>query len=118
MLFPTIPINALLLKTSIVMDMISTWTVMTMISDMVPLKMTLKQGVNTAHIQVVSTTNAEGEPTVAVPAMKGAKVLLKDAIFTINWKGEIVLKMDPFSRLEADEDADVESFDLVSEIYH
>ena len=27
--------------------------------------------------------------------MKGAKVLLKDAIFTINWKGEIVLKMDP-----------------------
>lgn len=82
------------------------------VKDNIPLKMTLKQGVNTAHIQVVSTTNAEGKPTVAVPAMKGAKVLLKDGIFTINWKGEIVLKMDPFSRLEADEDADVESFDL------
>ena len=51
-------------------------------------------------------------PTVVVPAMKGAKVLLKDAVFTVNWKGEIVLKMDPFSRLEADEDPDVESFDL------
>ena len=82
------------------------------VKDNIPLKMTMKQGANTAHIQVVSTANADGEPTVAVPAMKGAKVLLKDAIFTINWKGEIVLKMDPFSRLEADEDPDVESFDL------
>ena len=82
------------------------------VKDNIPLKMTLKQGVNTAHIQVVATSASDGEPTVAVPAMKGAKVLLKDAIFTINWKGEIVLKMDPFSRLEADEDPDVESFDL------
>jgi len=82
------------------------------VKDNIPLKMTLKQGPNTAHIQVVATANAAGEPTVVVPAMKGAKVLLKDAVFTVNWKGEIVLKMDPFSRLEADEDPDVESFDL------
>lgn len=82
------------------------------VRDNIPLKMTLKQGANTAHIQVVATANADGEPTVAVPAMKGTKVLLRDAIFSINWKGEIVLKMDPFSRLEADEDPDVESFDL------
>ena len=33
-------------------------------------------------------------------------------MFTVNWKGEIVLKMDPFSELVADEDPDVESADL------
>ena len=33
-------------------------------------------------------------------------------MFTVNWKGEIVLKMDPFAQLTADEDPDVESFDL------
>ena len=78
----------------------------------VPLKMMLKQGVNTAHIQVISTTQSDGSPTVSVPAMKGANVLVKDAVFTINWKGEIVLKMDPFSQLIADDDPSIESFDL------
>lgn len=82
------------------------------LKDGVPLKMTLKQGHNKAHIQVVSTTQSDGSPTVAVPAMKGVRVLLKDAVFTINWKGEIVLKMDPFSQLLADDDPSVESFDL------
>ena len=82
------------------------------LKDGVPLKMTLKQGLNKAHIQVVSTTQPDGSPTVGVPAMKGVRVLLKDAVFTINWKGEIVLKMDPFSHLVADDDPSVESFDL------
>ena len=82
------------------------------VKDNIPLKMTLKQGANSAHIQVVATADAQGEPTVAVPAMKGTKVVVKDAVFTINWKGEIVLKLDPFSRLEADEDPDVVSSDL------
>ena len=82
------------------------------VKDNIPLKMTLKQGTNMAHIQVVATQQSDGSPTVAVPAMKGTKVLLKDAVFTVNWKGEIVLKMDPFAQLTADEDPDVESFDL------
>lgn len=82
------------------------------VKDGVPLKMTLKQGTNTAHIQVIATAQSDGSPTVAVPAMKGMKVLLKDAVFTVNWKGEIVLKMDPFSSLVADDDDGVESSDL------
>ena len=82
------------------------------LKDGVPLKMTIKQGTNTAHIQVVSTKRSDGSPTVGVPAMKGQAVLVKDAVFTVNWKGEIVLKMDPFSELVADEDPDVESADL------
>ena len=75
------------------------------------MQMMLKQGTNTAHIQVVSTSQSDGSPTVAVPAMKGVKVLVKDAVFTINWKGEIVLKMDPFSELVADDNPTIESFD-------
>ncbi len=82
------------------------------VKDGVPLKMTLKQGTNTAHIQVIATAQSDGSPTVAVPAMKGMNVLLKDAVFTVNWKGEIVLKMDPFSSLVADDDDGVESSDL------
>jgi len=82
------------------------------LKDGVPLKMTIKQGTNTAHIQVVSTKRSDGSPTIGVPAMKGQSVLVKDAVFTVNWKGEIVLKMDPFSELVADEDPDVESADL------
>ena len=82
------------------------------LKDGVPLKMTIKQGTNTAHIQVVSTKRSDGTPTVGVPAMKGQAVLVKDAVFTVNWKGEIVLKMDPFSELVADDDPDVESADL------
>ena len=82
------------------------------LKDGVPLKMTLKQGTNMAHVQVISTTRSDGSPTVAVPAMKGARVVVKDAVFTVNWKGEIVLKMDPFSALVADEDPNLESFDL------
>ena len=82
------------------------------VKDNIPLKMTLKQGTNMAHIQVVATQQSDGSPTVVVPAMKGTKVLLKDAVFTVNWKGEIVLKMDPFAQLMADEDPDIESFDL------
>ena len=82
------------------------------LKDGVPLKMTIKQGANTAHLQVVSTKRSDGSPTVGVPAMKGQAVLVKDAVFTVNWKGEIVLKMDPFSELVADDDPDVESADL------
>ena len=82
------------------------------LKDGVPLKMTMKQGTNTAHIQVVSTKRSDGSPTVGVAAMKGQAVIVKDAVFTINWKGEIVLKMDPFSELVADEDPDVASSDL------
>jgi len=82
------------------------------LKDGVPLKMTLKQGTNTAHIQVVSTKRSDGSPTVGVPAMKGQAVVVKDAVFTVNWKGEIVLKMDPFSELIADDDPSVETADL------
>ena len=82
------------------------------LKDGVPLKMSLKQGTNTAHIQVIATSGSDGAPTVAVAAMKGMKVLVKDAVFTVNWKGEIVLKMDPFSKLMADDDIEVESGDL------
>jgi hypothetical protein len=74
--------------------------------------MSLKQGTNTAHIQVIATSGSDGTPTVAVAAMKGMKVLVKDAVFTVNWKGEIVLKMDPFSKLMADDEIEVESGDL------
>ena len=62
---------------------------------------------------MIATAQSDGSPTVAVPAMKGMKVLLKDAVSAVNWKGEIVLKMDPFSSLVADDDGGVESSELI-----
>ena len=77
-----------------------------------PLKMTMKQGHHSAHIQIVASKHSDGEPTLGVPAVKGQAVVVEDAVFTINWKGEIVLKIDPFSRLLPDDDPGRETDDL------
>ena len=77
-----------------------------------PRMMTLKQGVNAAQIQVVAKQHSDGGETLSLEPKRGQSVLLHDAVFTINWKGEIVLKMDPFSRLEEDTDPSVHASDL------
>ena len=74
--------------------------------------MTLKQGTNTAFVQVVATEHSEGGPTVDVELVRGKAVLVVDAVFTVNWKGEIVLKMDPFTRLVEDTDPSIVTSDL------
>jgi len=77
-----------------------------------PRMLTLKQGVHAAQIQVIAKEHSDGGATLALEPKRGQSVILHDAVFTINWKGEIVLKMDPFSRLEEDTDPSVESGDL------
>lgn len=67
-----------------------------------PQTMTLHQGPHVAQIQVVATNDSDGSPTVTVEPVKGQAVLVRDAVFTVNWKGEIVLKIDPMARVEAD----------------
>ena len=82
------------------------------LKDGVPLKMTMRQGTNTAHIQVVSTKRSDGSPTVGAAAMKGQAVIVKDAVFTINWKGERV-EDGSVSELVADEDPTASSDCLI-----
>lgn len=77
-----------------------------------PQTMTLTQGHHSAQLQVVATTHSDGSPTVAFDAERGAAVLVRDAVFTVNWKGEIVLKLDPLARLEEDADPDTVSSSL------
>jgi hypothetical protein len=64
----------------------------------------IKQDTYDAQVQIVATEDGEGQPTVAVNLERGASLLIRDAVFSVNWKGEIVLKIDPLARVEADTD--------------
>ncbi len=77
-----------------------------------PLNMTVQQDAYSAKVQVAAVEHSDGEPTLAVPAVRGQEVLIKDAVFTVNWKGEIVLKIDPFARVMPDDDPSIESQNL------
>lgn len=77
-----------------------------------PMGMTIQQDTYSANIQVAATEHSDGGSTLGVPAVRGQAVLVKDAVFTVNWKGEIVLKLDPFARMLPDDDPSVESQSL------
>ena len=77
-----------------------------------PLMLTLKQGPSTALVQVVATEHSDGGPILATQPARGMEVLVQDAVFTVNWKGEIVLKLDPYSRLMEDTEPSLTSQDL------
>lgn len=78
-----------------------------------PLKMVLKQDEYFAQLYFVSNEHHLGGSTWHSLPKKGQNVLVEDAIFTVNWKGEIVLKFDPFARLSLDESPETESFHLM-----
>ena len=59
-------------------------------------------------------TATEAQPWAFQPNVIGQAVLVKDAVFTVNWKGEIVLKLDPFARMLPDDDPSVEDLKVCS----
>ena len=63
-------------------------------------KITINQSNNAfADIQVKAMTHSDGKPTVSEGLEKGDLVRVEKAIFQLNFKGNIVLKVDPFSRI-------------------
>jgi len=64
----------------------------------------IKQDTYDAQIQIVAKEDGDGQPTVALELERGASLLVRDAVFSVNWKGEIVLKIDPLARVELDTD--------------
>lgn len=78
-----------------------------------PPRLTLKQGSAFANINIVSQDHHEGGRTWPDGLAKGMMVRVEAAVFTLNWKGEIVLKVDPFARVVADDGTDGEE-DLMS----
>jgi hypothetical protein len=64
----------------------------------------IKQDTYDAQIQIVAKEDSDGQPTVALELERGASLLVRDAVFSVNWKGEIVLKIDPLARVELDTD--------------
>ena len=75
------------------------FTVGTSIQGKAP-KMIVQQGTLFATIQVNSDQHSDGGRTWPEGLVKGQEVLIEQAVFTTNWKHEIVLKIDPFSRIQ------------------
>ncbi len=72
----------------------------------------IKQDTYDAQIQIVATEDSEGQSTVEVELERGVPLLVRNAVFSVNWKGEIVLKIDPMARVEHDTDPSEESSSL------
>jgi len=63
-------------------------------------RITITQSNNAfADVQVKAMTHSDGNPTVPEGLEKGDLVRVEKAIFQLNFKGAIVLKVDPFSRI-------------------
>ena len=58
-------------------------------------QITICQGTNFAKIQIISETHESGQRSWPLGIKKGDLVKLDGLVFTVNWKGEIILKVDP-----------------------
>jgi len=62
-------------------------------------QITISQGGNFAKIQIISETHESGQRSWPIGIKKGDIVKLEGLVFTVNWKGEIILKVDPHARI-------------------
>lgn len=76
-------------------------------------RMSIKQGSSFANIHIVSQDHREGGRTWPNGLEKDMEVTVENAVFTVNWKGEIVLKVDPFACVMVN-GSTFESSDLMS----
>lgn len=79
-----------------------------------PPKIVIQQGHYFANVNIISHEHRDGGNTWPEGLKKGDEVLVEDAIFSTNWKGEIVLKIDPFARVVQDDSPADESHDLMA----
>ena len=79
-----------------------------------PPKILVQQGHYFANVNIISHDHKDGGKTWPDGLKKGDQVLVEDAIFSTNWKGEIVLKIDPFARIILDDSPLEESHDLMA----
>ena len=79
-----------------------------------PPKLLIQQGHYFANINIISQDHHDGGKTWPEGLKKGDEVLVEDAIFSTNWKGEIVLKIDPFARVVLDDSPLDDSHDLMA----
>ncbi len=62
-------------------------------------RLSFKQGQHMAQVQIATDEHHDGGSTVPFPLERGMSAVVENAVFTVNWKGEIVLKIDPFARV-------------------
>jgi len=60
---------------------------------------TINQGHNMAKIDILVDKHQDGQQPWPNDLSKGDRVLIENAIMTVNWKGEIIAKIDPWGMI-------------------
>ena len=75
--------------------------------------LTVCQGQNMAKIDILVDKNQDGKIPWPEKISKGDRIIVENAVVTINWKGEIILKIDPLGLIRITDKDFSEGSDLL-----
>ncbi len=74
---------------------------------------TISQGKSMAKIDILVDKHQDGRMPWPEQISKGDKILVEDAVVTVNWKGELVLKIDPLGFISKTDKEIIDHSDLM-----
>jgi hypothetical protein len=74
---------------------------------------TISQGKSMAKIDILVDKHQDGQRPWPEQISKGDRIMIENAVVTVNWKGELVLKIDPLGMISKTKKEIVEHSDLM-----
>ena len=74
---------------------------------------TISQGKSMAKIDILVDKHQDGQRPWPEQISKGDRIMIENAVVTVNWKGELVLKIDPLGMISKTQKEIVEYSDLM-----
>ena len=74
---------------------------------------TISQGKSMAKIDILVDKHQDGQRPWPEQISKGDRIMIENAVVTVNWKGELVLKIDPLGMISKTQKEIVEHSDLM-----
>ena len=74
---------------------------------------TISQGKSMAKIDILVDKHQDGQRPWHEQISKGDRIMIENAVVTVNWKGELVLKIDPLGMISKTQKEIVEHSDLM-----
>lgn len=102
------PINDLDPRLTIVCDVFSVFD-----SNNKRPSITISQGKSMAKIDILVDKHQDGQRPWPEQISKGDRIMIENAVVTVNWKGELVLKIDPLGMISKTQKEIVEHSDLM-----
>jgi hypothetical protein len=102
------PINDLDPRLTIVCDVFSVFD-----SNNKRPSITISQGKSMAKIDILVDKHQDGQRPWPEQISKGDRIMIENAVVTVNWKGELVLKIDPLGMISKTKKEIVEHSDLM-----